>query len=68
MSKVISTFVKEDGSARAEVRQNENGVYEICYQDSRGQQYRTESFEGKSVHYAESAAENWINGIKNLNG
>lgn len=27
-----------------------------------------ELYEGKSIHWAESAAENWLNGIKTLNG
>lgn len=29
---------------------------------------KTESFPGKSIHYVEDAAHNWINGIKVLNG
>lgn len=27
-----------------------------------------EIYEGRSIHWAQSAAENWLNGIKTLNG
>ena len=33
-----------------------------------GNWVKTESFSGKSIHYVEDAAENWISGIKVLNG
>lgn len=29
---------------------------------------KEEVYEGKSIHWAQSAAENWLDGIKNLNG
>lgn len=29
---------------------------------------KEEIYEGKSIHWAESAAENWLSGIKVLNG
>lgn len=29
---------------------------------------KEEVYEGKSIHWAQSAAENWLNGIKKLNG
>lgn len=29
---------------------------------------KEEIYEGKSIHWAQSAAENWLDGIKTLNG
>ena len=29
---------------------------------------KEEVYEGKSIHWAQSAAENWLDGIKTLNG
>jgi len=33
-----------------------------------GDPIKTESFQGRSRHFVESAVENWFNGIKVLNG
>lgn len=66
---IISTFYKEtpDGNARAEVHQNTGG-YCIEYYDWSGSKMAVEQFPAKSVHYVESAAENWALGFKQLNG
>jgi hypothetical protein len=66
---VISTFWKEDadGKAKADVVLNSD-TYRIEYYDARGEHFRTEEFPGKSIFYVESAAENWAQGIKVLNG
>lgn len=45
-----------------------NDEYLIEYYDAAGDLFQTESFPGKSVHFVESAAENWTLGIKVLNG
>ena len=68
MSKLLSTYIKEDSGARAEVMQSDNGTYSIHYHDSSGRLLRQEDFQGKSIHFVEAAAENWVNGIKTLNG
>lgn len=68
MSTLISTYYKEDTSGpRAEVVQEDYG-YVIRYYDAAGHLFQTESFEGKSLHHVEDAAENWTLGIKVLNG
>lgn len=33
-----------------------------------GEFLKEEIYEGKSIHWAESAAQNWVAGIKTLNG
>ena len=65
---LISTYFKEDTSgARAEVHDTPDG-YMIEYYDMNGNFMKSETHHGKSLHWAESAAENWAMGIKNLNG
>lgn len=58
--KLISTFYKEnaDTRARAEVV-DDNGVYSVHYYNAAGNLFKTEQFAGKSLRYAEDAAENW---------
>lgn len=65
MDKVISTYYKEDSDfkARAEVVQTE-ACYKMVIFDQNGEYVTERSFPGKSVHYAESAAENWAMGIE----
>jgi hypothetical protein len=67
---LISTHFKENAnSARAEVMRNKAGEYfYIDYYDAGGNKFHTETFPGKSLIYAENAAENWTLGIKVLNG
>ena len=65
---LISTYFKEDASGpRAEVHKSDGGYY-IEYYDANGGWFKTESHFGKSIHWVESAAENWALGIKQLNG
>jgi len=33
-----------------------------------GQLVKEETFDGKNIYFAESAAQNWVDGIKTLNG
>lgn len=74
MSNVIRTYVEtfykeqSDGKARADVVQDTVGNYWIEYFDPRGELVAEESFEGHSIHYVQDAAENWVAGIKVLNG
>jgi|TARA_B110000259_G_scaffold80029_1_gene93720 hypothetical protein len=68
--KTLQTFYKEDtDGARAEVFE-ENGVYGVHYYMGIGdaEWFKQDIFAGKSLHYAEDAAENWALGIKTLNG
>jgi hypothetical protein len=64
---VISSYFKEEGGfkARADVVR-ENEEYKIVIYDQNGEYVTERSFPGKSVHYAESAAENWAMGIEFL--
>lgn len=65
---LITTYFKEDASGpRAEVHKTENG-YCIEYYDNSGNLMLSEPHVGKSIHWVESAAENWSQGVKNLNG
>jgi len=65
----IQTFFKEeeDGRARAVISEADNG-WLIEYFDTRGSLISSETHVGKSLQYAEDAAENWALGIKVLNG
>jgi len=64
---LISTFYENNNSrARAEVVKEDSG-YSIHFHNANGDLFKTESFEGKSLHYVEDAAENWALGIKTLN-
>ena len=66
---VISTFFKEEGGfkARADVVLD-NGVCKMVVYDQNGEFVAEKSFPDKSVHYAESAAENWALAFQVLNG
>lgn len=66
---LIKTFFKENSNkARAEVICDDAGQYSVEYYDLAGHKITTEQFPGKSIYYAEDAAENWAAGIKVLNG
>jgi hypothetical protein len=69
MSTVISTFYKESSSdARADIVLND-GTYSIEYYNGSGvKPFKVETFPNNSLFYVESAAENWVMGIKTLNG
>jgi len=66
---VISTYFKEEGGfkARAEVVK-ENNEYKMVVYDTNGEYVTEKAFPGKSIHYVESAAENWTMGFQVLNG
>ena len=59
----MSTYLRE--SRRAEVFKRSDGVYGIeMYVD--GTLMKREPYKGKSLAWTESAAENYVDGIKNL--
>jgi hypothetical protein len=64
---VISTYFKEDAGfrARAEVVK-EGSDYKMKLYDPEGNFVSEKSFPGKSIHYVESAAENWTMGFQVL--
>jgi hypothetical protein len=66
---VISTYFKEEGGfkAKADVVK-EGNEYKMVVYDNNGDYVTEKSFPGKSVHYVESAAENWAMGFQVLNG
>lgn len=65
----LTTYVKEspNGNYKAEVHQDTSGYF-IEYYSPDGIKLKTETHYGKSIHYVSSIAENWIDGIKVLNG
>jgi hypothetical protein len=65
---IVRTFFKESDGAniKAEIHDTPEG-YAIYYYTS-GEFMKSETYHDKSIHYVESAAENWIAGIKVLNG
>jgi hypothetical protein len=65
---VISSYFKEgtDYKVRADVVL-ESDCYVMKVYDNNGQFVTEKSFPGKSLHYAESAAENWALGYQVLN-
>lgn len=65
MSDTIMTE-KSGQSLKVDYYATENGCAIRCFIN--GEFLKEESYEGKSIHFAQSAAENWIAGIKTLNG
>jgi hypothetical protein len=65
----IKTLVKEHNGTTLEARimKEEHSPFIIDYYIN-GMYTQTESFPGYSIHFVESAAYNWLEGIKVLNG
>lgn len=68
MQHKVNQLLGEKGgqTLRAEIYSDVDG-YSIKYFIN-GNLQTTESFPDKSIHFVEDAAENWISGIKVLNG
>ena len=68
MQHKVNQLLGEKGgqTLRAEIYSDVDG-YNIKYFIN-GNLQTTESFPDKSIHFVEEAAENWISGIKVLNG
>lgn len=67
MGKKLTTHESDPGKGYAEVHFNfrEEMAY-VKYFDNNSKQFFTEEFPGKTVRYAQDAAENWASGIKKL--
>ncbi len=67
MGKKLSTIESEQGKGYAEVHFDfkEELAY-VKYYDNHSKQFFLEEFPGKTIRYAEDAAENWAVGIKKL--
>ncbi len=65
----LTSYFKEtpEGSYKANVHQ-EATCYIVEYFKPTGEKFKTEDFSGKSIHFVSDAVENWISGIKTLNG
>jgi hypothetical protein len=65
----IKTLVKEQNGTKLEARimKTSHEPYTIEYYID-GKYKQTETFKDVSLYYVEDAAENWLNGIKVLNG
>ena len=57
---------KAGQTLRAEYFKTENGSGIRCFINE--EFIQEEIYEGKSIHWAESAASNWTSGVKTLNG
>lgn len=68
MATKVNEFLGEKAGQqlRAEIYSDVDG-YNIQYYVNNSLQ-KQESFAGKSIHFVEDAANNWISGIKVLNG
>jgi hypothetical protein len=68
MSQVKTLFGEQNGAIlEARITKTEHQPYTIEFFIN-GKYTASESFPGVSIHYVESAAENWLQGIKVLNG
>jgi uncharacterized protein YutD len=66
---LIKTFFKEQNDkARAEIWHDADRVYHIDYFDYGGNKFKTEHFPNNSIHFVENAAENWVRGLRILQG
>ena len=57
---------KDGNQLKAEIHSDVDG-YNICFYINDSLK-NVEYFDGKSIHYVEDAATNWLSGIKVLNG
>lgn len=66
--RLINRLVNESGGSQlaAEIYQDDAG-YKIRYVIN-GNTVKEEAFYNNSIHYVEDAAENWLSGIKSING
>jgi hypothetical protein len=68
MSQVKTLFGEQNGARlEARIMKTEHEPYSIDFFIN-GKFSASETFPGVSIYYVESAAENWIRGIKVLNG
>lgn len=68
---MVRTLQNESGAtaARAEIHKGTDGSFEVHYYSvGTSPAPIVERYDGKSIHYAESAALNWLEGVKQLNG
>ena len=65
----LTSYFKEtpEGQYKAEIHQKTAG-YIVEYYKPTGEKFKTEDFTAHSIHYVKDAVENWIGGIKSLNG
>lgn len=65
----LTSYFKEtpEGQYRAEIHQGSTG-YMVEYFKPTGEKFKTEDYSSYSIHYVKDAVENWIDGIKTLNG
>jgi len=63
---LLTVFENSEKLMRAEVFDTKEG-YRIDYYGPSGL-LQSENFNGVSIHYVQDAAENWLQGIKKLNG
>jgi hypothetical protein len=67
MIKHLSTYYSDNGEGQAEIYVDlEKDQFHITYVNAKGEQFFTEEFPDKSIHFLEDAAENWALGIKKL--
>jgi hypothetical protein len=69
MKKLVDTQIREsEGTVlKASIYHIEESGFSIDFEIN-GETVKTEQFPGKSIYYVEDAVENWLLGIKKLNG
>lgn len=66
--RLVNRLVNEScGSQLAAEIYQESGGYKIHYMVN-GNVVKEENFSGSSIQYVEDTAENWLNGVKSING
>jgi hypothetical protein len=65
----IKTLIREQNGTtlEAKISKTEHRPYQVDFFIN-GKFSVSETYDGMSIHYVERAAENWLNGIKVLNG
>lgn len=64
----MKSLMAEKAGQMLRVEYSESEAGSFCKFWVNGNLVKEEVYEGKSIHWAESAAQNWIDGIKTLNG
>lgn len=66
---LISSFVKENssGTFKAEIHDGKQG-YSIKYFSPSGENFKNENFPDKSLKEVADIAEQWVEGVQNING
>lgn len=65
---LVNTYIKETGATALSAQIHKNDVSFSIQYFINNELVKKEEFPGKSLFYVEGAAQNWLEGIKKLNG